>query len=487
MIASVLVREYQLPEPPPSRFPDIAELKGYFKKALEEVPVEGHTTVIALPAPNAPVEQLLSALPMPFGMIWWPPSGWAFSAVGAAHRIQLTGKERLQQLQQASAALFDKMVYCRHPSCNAPPPRLFGGLAFSVDNNDEAWSEFGDGCFMLPRWSYGRRENEAVLTFAVPVAPDAAGRKRAMEEFARICHELDGEMTRSTVASSIARRPIQSIPQDCLTQLDPAIWTAHIEAIQAAIGSGRFEKIVAARRCEIRAPEAIDDLQVFARLGHEYPSCSRFMFRRMNSTFVGASPETLFRKTGTTLTTQALAGSIGLGGLDAPTDEKEAEVRLKSAKNLAEHNVVVREITGGLTPLTTQLDVAPHPSVIKVRNILHLNTPIKGTLRISTQAYQILAALHPTPAVGGVPRWEAVRWILEHEKMGRGWYTGPVGWLDAVDDGEMIVALRCGLVGRASSFVFSGAGVMGDSDPASEYAETALKQQPLLRALGVQI
>jgi isochorismate synthase len=216
------------------------------------------------------------------------------------------------------------------------------------------------------------------------------------------------------------------------------------------------------------------------------PHCIRFAFRRQHASFVGASPEVLFSKTGSEVASQALAGTIRSLGSDLPNLEAQSSRLLGSEKDRIEHEIVVREINDALAPLSVSIEHPDDPHVRKVRRIMHLNTPIKATLRPGVHPAELLAALHPTPAVGGRPVRGAVEWITRHERHARGWYTGALGWLDLQYDALFVVAIRCGVLAEGKAFVFTGAGIVGDSDAASEYAETALKQQPLLKALGVE-
>ena len=158
---------------------------------------------------------------------------------------------------------------------------------------------------------------------------------------------------------------------------------------------------------------------------------------------------------------------------------------LASSKDRWEHEVVVREIVARLEPLSVQVDHPSTPAVVRVRDILHLDSPIGAQLRPTTHVLDLLEALHPTPSVGGVPRADAVRWIEANEPMERGWYTGPIGWFDAAGDGEFVVAIRCGLLSGPLARLQTGAGIVEASDPRAEYEETALKQQPMRRALGL--
>ncbi len=215
-----------------------------------------------------------------------------------------------------------------------------------------------------------------------------------------------------------------------------------------------------------------------------YPECTRFFFRRGSATLVGASPETLFTQRGTELSTHAVAGTARVDprrGSDVAGEEL-----LGADKDREEHAVVVREIVAGLEPLAEALEVAEVPGLMKLRDLLHLETPIRARLRPSVHAAQILEALHPTPAMGGWPRVAAARWIAEHERPPRGWYSGPLGWFDAKGGARFGVAIRCALVQGQQAYAFAGAGIMGNSNPDKEYDETADKLQAMLQVLGVE-
>ncbi|MCB1034068.1 MAG: chorismate-binding protein, partial [Acidobacteria bacterium] len=176
--------------------------------------------------------------------------------------------------------------------------------------------------------------------------------------------------------------------------------------------------------------------------------------------------------------TEALAGSIGSG-------DRQAARLLASHKDLGEHALVVEHLVERLRPFCDTLDWSTQPRIRELRNLLHLHTPIRGRLHRDTHILDLVAALHPTPAVAGVPAEAAVRWIAQRESTPRGWYAGPVGWFDAAGDGEFDVALRSCLLAGPTVWLFAGAGIMLDSDPEAEYQETALKQRSLLAALGV--
>jgi len=257
-------------------------------------------------------------------------------------------------------------------------------------------------------------------------------------------------------------------------------WIDHVRSIQRELERGEFVKLVAARRCDVFV-EGLDAMSIVSRMAHDFAECTAFLFQRGERTFVGATPEMLFRLRGATVESQALAGSLQAQGGSG----NRAALLTHSRKNLGEHDVVVRAVVDGLGEHCVAIEHPPQPEIVQVRNLIHLSTPIRGELRDGAHPVDILETLHPTPAVGGVPRRESIRWIVEHERSPRGWYTGPIGWIDTAGDATFGVAIRCGVVEPAVAHVYTGAGIVADSNPAAEYHETSLKQRPFLRALGV--
>ncbi len=208
----------------------------------------------------------------------------------------------------------------------------------------------------------------------------------------------------------------------------------------------------------------------------------RFAFQRGEAVFLGASPERLCDKRGLSVASDALAGS-------APRrdegDARAAAALLESDKDRREHQVVVDAVRAALEPLATRIRVPAAPVVRTLRNVHHLWTPITATLARPLHVLDLVRALHPTPAVCGTPREAAIRWIAAHEPDPRGWYAGAVGWFDAEGDGAFNVAIRSGLLARREAWLYAGAGIVEGSDASLEYAETRLKQAPMLAALGL--
>lgn len=246
------------------------------------------------------------------------------------------------------------------------------------------------------------------------------------------------------------------------------------------IAAGDLDKVVLARRVDVTANRPFVTSDVLERLLALYPSCMVF---RIDG-FLGASPELLVARRGLDVSSFPLAGTVARSG-DAAADRALAEGLLASAKDRAEHAFVVDELRRALAPLCSSLHVPERPSVLELRNVSHLATEITGRLRDAgaPSALELVAAVHPTPAVAGTPTDKAIAYLEAVEGFDRDRYTGPVGWVDGRGDGEWAIGLRSAAVDGNHASICAGNGIVADSDPRAELAETQLKLQALLAAL----
>jgi salicylate biosynthesis isochorismate synthase/menaquinone-specific isochorismate synthase len=249
------------------------------------------------------------------------------------------------------------------------------------------------------------------------------------------------------------------------------------------IRAGELEKVVLAREVEVQAPTPHDPIAILGVLREGFPSCYVYGVGRGDSTFLGATPELLVRREGQRATTVALAGSIGRSA-DPAVDDHLGERLLRSDKDRQENAIVARRIARALAPYSVWVTAAPEPTVIRVANIQHLAAPIRAQLAAPMSAVELAGVLHPTPAVGGEPWSKAEALIPALEGLDRGWYASPVGWCDQTGDGEFCVALRCALLRGDTATCYAGCGIVADSDPAAELAETETKLQALLPVLA---
>jgi len=427
--------------------------RALLERALRERGAETEHLIVTVPAPVAPADALLRAFPHEASMLWDPPRSSACSGLGVAATMTTNAS--------AIGRFFDRTELVAADA--SPSPRVFGGAAFAPGGASEApWDGFGDGFLMLPTWTYHVGER-AWLSLAV-CAEKGPTSEQALDVFDTIWQSLE--------------RPIGVIPSPVsvrrVDEADEQTWSRQVEDIRAQIRAGAFEKVVAARHCVVELEAGAGSLDVLKRLEERFPGCTRFAIWRGGAAFLGATPEVLISRSGPSVLSEALAGSTAHG---------DAARMLASAKEREEHQLVVRAILRALGPFCDSLRCDSEPSIRELPNVLHMQTPIEGHLREPAHVLSLVDALHPTPAVGGVPTQEAIRWIAEHEALSRGWFGAPVGWADAAGDGEFVVALRSGLLRDGKAWVYAGAGIMADSDPDAEYAETELKMQALLGAL----
>jgi isochorismate synthase len=405
--------------------------------------------LVAWPAPVAPAETLL-AMPGP-AYVW----GDVECGLGTAAVVAASGTTRFADVRTQADALFARIV--REP--HVAPPRLVGGAAFTAGGcaGAECWRELDDARFMLPRWRYCRGSRGAMLTLAL-----ADGESE---------RDLRGE--RDCLLALLAEPPPLANAPAIATceQLPLATWRRAIAEVMAVIAGGECAKVVIARAARLVAKAPIDPRTVLARL--LTPATTRFAVRVGQTCFLGASPERLVVRRGAAVHADALAGS-----------GTSATALLASSKDRREHAFVVTAIAESLAPWCTRLDVPATPTTRALRDLVHLHTPIAGVVHPGAHVLDLVAALHPTPAVAGVPTRDALAWIARVEPAARGWYAGPFGWFDASGDGSFVVALRSGVLDGASATIFAGAGIVEGSDPDAEYHETALKQRALAVALG---
>lgn len=270
---------------------------------------------------------------------------------------------------------------------------------------------------------------------------------------------------------------------------EPEEHLRRVEAAVETIRNTRLEKVVLARAVDVAFPEAVDPRLVAARLIDNAVNRDGFIADltpagRDGAMLVGSSPEVLIKKQGSTVSAFPLAGSKGRHP-DPERDAERGRALAHSTKDLSEHAFVVDHLRRILSPLCSRLDAPTTPQVIQTREMWHLGTPIVGTLASpDTSALDLALLVHPTPAICGTPKEAAQELILTAES-DRGFYAGAVGWCDSSGDGEYMVAIRCAQVSGDghSARTWAGGGIVADSDPHEELAETSAKLRTILRSL----
>jgi menaquinone-specific isochorismate synthase len=265
---------------------------------------------------------------------------------------------------------------------------------------------------------------------------------------------------------------------DVAADQDPDDWCqALVDARDQLVGD--FHKVVLARGLTITCDRPLSRLEVVRALRRTYPSCTLFSV----DGFVGATPELLVARSGDVVRSHPLAGTAPRSA-DPTSDARLAANLLASPKDRGEHRVTIDMVHDTLLPWCSYLDEEAEPSIVSMANVQHLGTMVEGRLSSPPPSVlELVAALHPTPAVGGDPRERALAVIDEVEVTPRGRYAGPVGWVDAEGNGTFVVGIRSAQLDGPRATLWAGVGVVPDSDPLAELAETRAKFQALLSAI----
>lgn len=330
----------------------------------------------------------------------------------------------------------------------------------------------GCGPVVLGALPFNRDSPGTLLVPSAIVGRDTAGR-RWLTTVA-----VDGEA--EVDLASLTALPAYT-PPDCfslVSQRSHQEWSDVVADAVAEIRDGRFVKVVLAREIRVEANRDFLPADILRRLHTLYPACMLFS----TGEFLGASPELLVSRHGDQIHSHPLAGTVARSG-DPDADTLLTDALLASPKERQEHRLVVDEVAAALRPVCRHLDVPGTPSIVPLRNVSHLGTFIDGQLVADVSALDLVRRLHPTPAVAGTPTEAAVSYLLRNEGFDRGCYAGPVGWMDRHGDGEWAVAVRSAEVRGNIARLFAGVGVVADSDPETELAETQLKLQALLAAV----
>jgi isochorismate synthase len=469
--------------PPPVAGAATTDLLGAIEELIAEAAARGRRTLVSA---TAEVEGLdpsavafASRLASDRWFCWEQPErdGFAIAGVGSAWEIVSRGADRFVDLERECAEVSRDRVFDEPSEMpSGAGPVWAGGFAFAPDGGAAPqWSSLPPALALLPELMLSRSGAGSHLTLAAVVVP--------------------GESTDALRARLRSR--VEALRAEPLPLLDPhpagagsirsvrspGSFEAAVARATELIRDGALEKVVLAREVVVEAPAAHDPAAVFGALRELFPSCFCFCVGTPEAAFLGASPELLVRRNGAVAATAALAGSTRRSA-DPSVDDHLGEQLLRSAKDRHEHEIVVRRIERALRPHAVWVEAATDPELVRVANIQHLATPIHAQLSDPRSAIDLAGVLHPTPALGGEPRDAALAAIPELESMDRGWYAGPIGWMDSAEDGELCVGIRSALIRDRTAHLYAGGGIVAQSDPAAELAETEVKLDALLPLLA---
>jgi salicylate biosynthesis isochorismate synthase/menaquinone-specific isochorismate synthase len=407
-----------------------------------------------------------------------PDRGFALAGLGVAHEAASRGEGRFADVAEECLRTGRDTLVDEPPGLPAGAgPVWLGGFAFAGQGGASSiWSSLPPGSLVLPELSLCRSGDRTFLTVNAVLQPGDDAEERGEAISARLAGLRPEVPLPLLDPHPTAHAAIRSVRP-------PRDFEAAVAAAAARIEAGEMSKVVLAREVVVGAPSAHDPAPLFGAMREQFPACFCFCCGTPEAAFIGASPELLVRRSGASVSTVALAGSTRRSS-DPAVDDHLGEQLLRSDKDRREQRIVAERIVRALRPHAVWVEAAAEPEIVKVANIQHLATPVIAQLAESHSAIELAGLLHPTPAVGGEPWPAAASTIAELEGMDRGWYAGPVGWMDATEDGEFCVALRSALLRDREAHLFAGVGVVAGSDPAAELAETEVKLQALLPLLA---
>ncbi len=440
-------------------------------------------------------------------VVWSAPEETTVIGSGAAATIVAAGSDRFEYVRNAAESLFSTCDV--HTETEAARPRLFGGFAFHAESaGGEPWEQFPNAQFVFPRvqitWEDTDTAADSTDAWITVNAVDPEATPDIVED--RLNREV--ERLKTLEINTASESPPGVVRHQRHTSRDA--WNRGVTEAVNRISADNLQKVVLAQALEVEVQDSLTLGNIITQLGDRYPSCYRFIIEPVTTTstgkeidadintlaatqsgytantsqrpaFFGATPERLVSVRGRTVKTGALAGTTGRGETPAE-DEWLATELARDKKNVHEHELVADTIRDQLSPYATAI-TSDSRRVRKLATVQHLWTPITADLEENKHALSLVEALHPTPAVGGLPPATAADTIRETEPFDRGWYAAPVGWIDAAGYGTFAVALRSAVAHDDVATLFAGVGIVADSDPDSEWDEVQLKYRPILDEL----
>ncbi len=424
--------------------------------------------------------------PNDFQYFWeHPDENLALSAGKEVVRIRTNQRDRFSIVQKQIDSWKQRTISFSSLTHSLSGLYFLGGFSFQDQPQVHHWKSFGTAAFVVPEWIIIRDGQLSLLTTAVKVNIHHTV-SSLLDEIRNLIHDVVERIrsfNRSENSNPYAGINEAIHPEVPGSHSSSERFMSSIREARERIKAGEFKKIVLAREVTMKLNGNPEATQMLNYLRREYPTCYTFMIR-MNkyATFLGSTPEKLVALRSSFMLTDGLAGTISRG--KTATEDTILERKLlQSEKDLSEHGFVVEAIGSRLRDVTHNITYPVQPGIRKYNNVQHLYTPITASLNKDVSPLEILEKLHPTPAVGGYPREVTLPHIQPLERIDRGWYAGPVGWLNTHGRGEFCVGIRSGLLIQNQARFFAGCGIVSDSDPETELQETNLKLIPMLSAL----
>ena len=462
----------------------IAEQRPVLVSSVEPAPALDSLSVLEKLATSSMSDPSLASI-VDEGSMYWERTadGFTLAGLGAVSTIVSSGAGRFDAADAAfSALLRGALVGEQRGGVIGVGPTLMGGFSFDPEGpHSTPWNGFPAAHLIVPRLLITSANGSSWITVSALVGADGET-DVDMETLARLLDAATG-----VIRADVHESATDSFSNDLEFHNRPAAaeWRERVGRAIDSIESGSLEKVVLARAVHAEAPEEIDPYSTLRHLRVTHGNAFVFGYWRGANAFVGASPERLIRLDGRNVQATSLAGTAKRG----ETAEEDAAIAAglqASAKDRTEHSVVLRALKKVLSEHCDDVTASSEPSTLTMPNVHHLQTEVRAKLRSNSSLLHLIGDLHPTPAVGGSPRDEALRFIREVEQLDRGWYAAPIGWVGR-DGGEFAVALRSAILYRAEAMLYAGCGIVRSSDPELELAESQLKLQPMKSAIAAAL
>lgn len=403
-----------------------------------------------------------------------PAEKTAFLALGGLISVAEDGKNRFAAAEKKIRSVQNSLISNWDEFEVQDIPLFVGAMKFSPENDRELWENYADSDWFVPNMLLYKKENFELIIYNFLVSPGVSSEK-LISEFEFKTNHLLKNGTRPADADG---KPKAELVAGHLHK-DKKKWTGAINKAVELIQGESIDKIVLSRKIELSLKSEADIMGLMNSLRDKYKDCYLFVFHSGKSHFIGASPEKLARLTAGWIETDALAGSIKRG--ETESDDAELQQKLlESSKDMQEHELVRDYIVKQFADFSEEIIFEKSPAVKKLNNIQHLWTPVRARLKNTSKPLLILESLHPTPAVCGTPKTEALNLIKKLEDYPRGLYAGLIGWFNFNGEGEFSVAIRSALLKNKKLYAFAGCGIVSGSEPSAEYKETELKFKPIL-------
>lgn len=400
-----------------------------------------------------------------------PINDLTFLGVGSVFDLEILGNNRVTDTSNSLLKLQGN-VYNNFKEFGLETIPLFlGGMKFSPEEVSNIWTDYYDSDWFIPEFLFIKKSDEY---FVILNHHTNNLSEEIFQDSFEAAEQLISHLNKSSQLSSNL-----VISSNIYDPAEKFRWINQVNSALKQIAEGEVQKIVLSRQVQLELKASPNFELILSELNNLYPRCYIFVYKKNDSIFFGASPETLARISNGWVEADALAGSIPRG-FDSVEDEKFANELLNSTKNLSEQKAVVEFITNSFAQFSEEIIYDPNPKIRKLLNIQHLWTSIRAKLNTNQTIFSILKNIHPTPAICGVPWTNALVSIRKMENHSRGMFAGMVGWFNFENEGEFAVAIRSALIKDNIIYAFAGCGIVDGSDPEQEFEESELKLKPIL-------